>query len=224
MTEANGDSRTVGDLGRRVAFRRRQLGLSYEEVGSRAGVAPGYVEYVEHRHAQVSADALRRLAQALEIRVDVLLGSHAETPAGRYSGIGTRQRLTKLDAAECMRLISPGGVGRVVYVGADGPEALPVNFVVIGGAVLFRTTPGGVVARLTGHRVGFEVDRIDEPMVSAWSVLVRGVMTRVTDHALAARVREAVRAWAGGSRDTCIRIDPDQISGRRVGPGEEYQR
>jgi transcriptional regulator with XRE-family HTH domain len=224
MTEADKDRRTAGDVGRRVAYRRRQLGLSYEDVGSRAGVAPGYVEYVERRHAKVSADALRRLAQALETRVDVLLGAHVETPTGSFSGMGTRQRLTKLDAAECIRLISPGGVGRVVYVGADGPEAFPVNFVVIGGAVLFRTTPGGVVAHLTGRRVGFEVDRIDEPLVSAWSVLLRGVITRVTDRALVARVREAVQPWAGGSRDTCVRIDPDQISGRRVGPGEEHQR
>lgn len=224
MADVDDDARTAGDLGRRVAFRRRQLGLSYEEVGSRAGIAPGYVEYVEHRHAKVSADALRRLAQALDTRVDLLLGAHVETPAGRFSGLGTRQRLRKLDAAECIRLISPGGVGRVAYVGADGPEALPVNFVVIGGAVLFRTTPGGVLARLAGRRVGFEVDRIDEPMVSAWSVLLRGVAMRVTDRALTARVRDAVRPWAGGSRDTCIRIDPDQMTGRRVGPGEEYDR
>jgi transcriptional regulator with XRE-family HTH domain len=224
MTDLDDNGRMSGDLGRRVAFRRRQLGLSYEEVGSRAGIAPGYVEYVEHRHAKVSADALLRLAQALETRVDVLLGAHAETPAGAFSGSGVRQRLSQLDAAECIRLISPGGVGRVVYVGADGPEAFPVNYVVIGGAVLFRTTPGGVVARLTGRRVGFEVDRFDEPVVRGWSVLVRGVLTRVTDRALATRVRETVRPWAGGSRDTCVRIDPDRISGRRVGPGEEHRR
>lgn len=150
-------------------------------------------------------------------------GARAETPAGTYSGLGARERLTKLDSVECIRLISPGGVGRVVYVGADGPEAIPVNFVVIGGAVLFRATPGGVLAALAGRRVGFEVDRIDEPMVSAWSVLVRGVLTRVTDAGLAARVREAVRPWAGGSRDTCLRITVQQVSGRRVGPGEEHR-
>lgn len=146
------------------------------------------------------------------------------TSGGTFSGLGTQQRLTKLDSAECIRLISPGGVGRVLLVGADGPEALPVNFVVIGGAVLFRTTPGGVLARLTGRRVGFEVDRIDAPMVSGWSVLLRGVVSRVTDRALAARVREAVRPWAGGSRDTCLRIEADRIEGRRVGPGEEHRR
>jgi len=33
-----------------------------------------------------------------------------------------------LDEAECLRLISPGGVGRLAYSGRFGPTVLPVNY------------------------------------------------------------------------------------------------
>lgn len=36
-----------GDMGRRIAARRQQLGLSRQDVALRAGAAPGYIEYVE---------------------------------------------------------------------------------------------------------------------------------------------------------------------------------
>lgn len=216
--------RTAGDLGRRVAFRRQQLGLSYEDVAARAGMAARYVEYVEHRHAAVTGGGLLRLAHALETSVDELLGAHVDSPVGASSRPGPRQRSTKLDAAECVRLISPGGVGRIAYVGADGPEIIPVNFVLIGGEILFRTRPGGILAQLAGERVAFEVDRVDEPTSGGWSVLLRGVVTRVVDRALVSRLRSTVHPWAGGYRDTCMRLDADRISGRRVGPGEEMHR
>lgn len=212
------DRRTTGDVGRRVAFRRRQLGLSYEELGARAGVAPGYVEYVERRHVRVSGSALLRLADALQTSVDVLLGTRVDAPPGTSGRIGAGQRLTQLDVAECVRLISPGGVGRIAYAGPDGLEVVPLNFVMIGGEILFRTRPGGVLSRLAGERVAFEVDRIDDAVASGWSVLLRGVLTRVADRALVSRLRNAVRPWAGGSRDSGMRLDADRISGRRVGP------
>lgn len=224
MAETTGGGpRTTGDLARRVAFRRRQLGLSYEELGARAGVAPGYVEYIEHRHAQVTGHALLRLARALDTSVDVLLGAHIESPPGTHGRPRGRQQLTRLDVAECVRLLSPGGVGRVAYVDTDVPEVIPVNYVMIGGEILFRTRPGGILARLAGRRVAFEVDHIDEPTASGWSVLARGVMTRVADAALVSRLQQAVRPWAGGGRDTCMRLDAERISRRRVGPGEESQ-
>lgn len=92
---------------------------------------------------------------------------------GTFSGLGPSQRIARLDPAECMRLITPGGVGRVGYTGAQGPEIVPVNFAVINEAVVFRTLSGGVLERLAGDRVAFEVDRIDEATRSGWNVLVQ---------------------------------------------------
>lgn len=143
---------------------------------------------------------------------------------GTFSGLGPSQRIARLDPAQCMRLITPGGVGRVGYTGAQGPEIVPVNFAVINEAVVFRTLSGGVVERLAGDRVAFEVDRIDEATRSGWNVLVQGVLSRITDRTLVSRTRNATRAWAGGDRDACMRIVPDRLSGRRMGPGEELRR
>ncbi len=55
-----------GDLGRRVALRRQELGLTREELEDKAGVARGYVEYLEQGPAEPSAGTVARLAAALE--------------------------------------------------------------------------------------------------------------------------------------------------------------
>ena len=47
--------------------------------------------------------------------------------------------LEKLEEAECLRLISPGGIGRLVFAGRFDLTVLPVNYVVHNGAILFRT-------------------------------------------------------------------------------------
>ena len=33
-----------------------------------------------------------------------------------------------LEETECLRLISPGGIGRLAYSSPDGPAVLPVNY------------------------------------------------------------------------------------------------
>ena len=43
-----------GDLGQRVAHRRRQLGLSREQVAQRAGIEAGYLDYLEHAAAVIA--------------------------------------------------------------------------------------------------------------------------------------------------------------------------
>ena len=48
--------------------------------------------------------------------------------------------LEHLDEAECLRLISPGGIGRIVYMGRYGLTVLPVNYTLYRGAIMFRTS------------------------------------------------------------------------------------
>ena len=56
-----------GDLGRRVAERRREVGLTREDVALRAGMNSGYLDYLEHSpDTALTAGALMRLAAALE--------------------------------------------------------------------------------------------------------------------------------------------------------------
>jgi transcriptional regulator with XRE-family HTH domain len=69
-----------GDLGRRVAYRRQELGLSTRDVAVRAGMAPGYIEYLERQPSELTTDELIRLANALDSTVNALLGSGQNTP------------------------------------------------------------------------------------------------------------------------------------------------
>ena len=92
-----------------------------------------------------------------------------------------------LDEAECLQLISAGGIGRIGYTGRYGPTVLPVNFVLYEQAVVFRTgqdSPMGEDLR-TGiadadYVVAFEVDEISQATREGWSILIRIPPTRIT--------------------------------------------
>jgi nitroimidazol reductase NimA-like FMN-containing flavoprotein (pyridoxamine 5'-phosphate oxidase superfamily) len=53
--------------------------------------------------------------------------------------------ITELDEAESLKLISPGGIGRIAYQSRFGPAVLPVNYKWHEGAVVFRTARLGYV-------------------------------------------------------------------------------
>ncbi|GAB3164111.1 pyridoxamine 5'-phosphate oxidase family protein [Microbispora hainanensis] len=127
--------------------------------------------------------------------------------------------LDKLDREECLRLISPGGVGRIAFNDPIGPVILPVNYTIEQGAVLFRTALGGPMDTdlRTGiegadFMVAFEVDHIDESTREGWSVLVRGGAHHITGDV----DKDAVESWAGGDRPLYIRISPNEVTGRRI--------
>ena len=48
--------------------------------------------------------------------------------------------IEELDEAESLRLIEPGGIGRIAYASRFGPAVLPVNYKWHEGAIVFRTT------------------------------------------------------------------------------------
>ncbi|MBE3007899.1 pyridoxamine 5'-phosphate oxidase family protein [Microbispora sp. NEAU-D428] len=153
----------------------------------------------------------RLAATPVEIIVEVQM-TEDTAPAGM-------PRLDKLEREECLRLISPGGVGRVAFNNPTGPVILPVNYTIEQGAILFRTALGGPMdADLrTGiegadFMVAFEVDHIDESTREGWSVLVRGGAHHITGDVN----KNAVESWAGGDRPLYIRISPNEVSGRRI--------
>jgi nitroimidazol reductase NimA-like FMN-containing flavoprotein (pyridoxamine 5'-phosphate oxidase superfamily) len=206
-----------GDIGRRVARRRQELGLSTEQVADRAGTAAGFVELLERQPVNVTSSAVIRLAAALLTTPEKLLGGDVELPDGQ--GLAApHQVLERLSESECLRLIAPGGVGRVGYDTKTGPEVVPVNYVLDDDhhGVLFRTGADGVLARQVGETVGFEVDRIDEAQRAGWSVLVSGQIRHLALPAAQLRESIDVTPWAGGERDTYLRIEIERISGRRI--------
>ncbi|CAL9649821.1 pyridoxamine 5'-phosphate oxidase family protein [Streptomyces sp. enrichment culture] len=208
----------LGDLGRRIAQRRAQLGLSRSAAAARADMAASYLRHLEeHPGAAPGAAALLRLAGALETTVAELAGGSVESPPG--PGRASRNAdLTGLDAEECRRLLAAHGVGRIAYLAADGPVVLPVNYSVVDGSVVFRTDRRAAPGRAAGRRVAFEVDRIDDAFSSGWSVLVRGTARAVTDPQQARWLTERAftTPWAGGHRTMWVRIDAAVVTGRRI--------
>ena len=206
-----------GDLGRRVAHRRRELGLSREEVARRAGMAAGYLDYLEHSPGvAIPRGSLIRLADALETTVKALRGGTVDRPPGPGRA-GPHPRLDVLTREECEAHLAGGGVGRLVFLTAGVPVALPVNFRYFDGDIVFRTRADGALAAAAGTIVSFEVDRIDEAMSEGWSVLVSGHAHLVDDPDELEQIAAlGIEPWPGGHRETVIRIETAELSGRSI--------
>ncbi|MEV4800388.1 pyridoxamine 5'-phosphate oxidase family protein [Nonomuraea sp. NPDC049421] len=211
-----------GDFGRRITQHRTKLDLTLEEVADRADMSAGYVQYLEDHLGTPDRGTVDRLAKALETTPENLLGGGHDRPPGQGAA-ADRPVLEKLEPEECLRLIAPGGIGRVAFNGSHGPTVLPVNYKVHKGAIVFCTQHGGPMDQdlRTGLKgveikIGFEVDRIDEPRREGWSVLVQGPAHHVPDDEVADVIDVDVSPWAGGERHLYIRIVPHQITGRRI--------
>jgi nitroimidazol reductase NimA-like FMN-containing flavoprotein (pyridoxamine 5'-phosphate oxidase superfamily) len=132
--------------------------------------------------------------------------------------------LETLDEAECMRLIAPGGIGRIAYSGRFYLTVLPVNYKLHEGSIVFRTAQDGATGEdlRTGiagaeYKVAFEVDDFDKTASEGWSVLLQGPAHHVDSEAERASLLAAgVQPWPGGDRDHFIRITPTRVTGRRI--------
>ncbi|MBF8186196.1 pyridoxamine 5'-phosphate oxidase family protein [Nonomuraea sp. K274] len=212
----------TGDFGHRLSHHRQRLGLTFEQLADRADMSAGYIQHLESHVESPDRGTMARLAGALETTVQELLGGGLDHPPGTGPAMADPAS-EALDAAECLRLIAPGGIGRVAFNGSHGPTVLPVNYKLHDGAIVFRTAHGGPMDRdlRTGVagveiKIGFEVDRIDEARRQGWSVLVQGPAHHVPDDEAAKAAEADVTPWAGGDRRLYIRIVPHQITGRRI--------
>src|SRR5262245_35250749 len=92
--------------------------------------------------------------------------------------------LEEIARDECLVLLRTFTVGRVAIVGASGSVlVVPVNYVMDGEAIVFRSDPGEKLDRVHGLPASFQIDFIDPIHHTGWSVLVQGVAhyARATD-------------------------------------------
>jgi nitroimidazol reductase NimA-like FMN-containing flavoprotein (pyridoxamine 5'-phosphate oxidase superfamily) len=135
-----------------------------------------------------------------------------------------RPVLEDLDETECLRLITPGGIGRIAYTGRYGPTVIPVNYRLHAGTIVFRTAQDSPTDEdlRTGiahaeYKVAFEIDEIDLAAREGWSVLVQGPLHHVESDSERAEVLQAgVETWPRGERELFLRIVPSRITGRRI--------
>ena len=129
-----------------------------------------------------------------------------------------RNWLEILPATECWELLAISPVGRIAVLGADGPEIYPVNIVVDGESVVFRTDPGRKLnAIATEPRVAIEVDSVDLRERDGWSVVVSGRVEELGGDELLAAQDLGLEPWTIGEKARWFRLHPTHISGRGIG-------
>jgi hypothetical protein len=88
--------------------------------------------------------------------------------------------------------------------------------------VLFRTEPGGMLARAcAGSVVAFEVDDVAPDGRTGWSVLVVGVAELLEGSAAIRAAETGLVAAVGGGLDQFVAIAIGQLSGRVIEPLEQ---
>jgi hypothetical protein len=124
----------------------------------------------------------------------------------------------KLGVSESWGLMREAVVGRLAVVPHDQPypDIFPVNFLVDHGTVVFRTAPGTKLAAAVDRPVAFEVDGYDPATGDAWSVVVKGTAREVKDlYEVLDALNLPLFPWHAAPKPRIVRIEPDQISGRR---------
>jgi nitroimidazol reductase NimA-like FMN-containing flavoprotein (pyridoxamine 5'-phosphate oxidase superfamily) len=127
--------------------------------------------------------------------------------------------LVVLSDEECWSLVDGTPIGRVAFVHDGEPMVLPVNFLVDGHQIAFRSAAGSKFGIASMRRpVAFEVDGWDVHTRSGWSVLIEGMADLVLDEAEEARLEAfGLEPWAEHDQPMeWVKILPNDISGRRI--------
>ncbi len=111
-------------------------------------------------------------------------------------------------------------VGRLATVDGDQPEIFPINFVIDGLSVVFRTATGSKLANLTENaHVAFEADTWD--LDGGRSVVIKGTASVITDEDELRRAQALpLNPWVPTVKTHFVRVTPSDIQGRifRFGP------
>ena len=124
--------------------------------------------------------------------------------------------MRELETSECWSRLRSSDVGRIaVYSEADGVDIFPVNHVVDGGTVVFRTAHGTKLASIDdGYPAAFEVDGVDDALY-AWSVVVKGTAHVISHREELFEIFDLdVRPWHDGDKPCFVRINSTSVTGR----------
>ncbi len=129
----------------------------------------------------------------------------------------TSNDTTILDETECWDLLRAAMVGRLAVDIAGQPDIFPINHLVDGETLVFRSAAGTKLAGavLNGH-VAFEIDGYEPEQRTAWSVVVKGTAATIE------RMQEVFDAedlplfpWLASPKPNFVRIHPTSVTGRR---------
>jgi nitroimidazol reductase NimA-like FMN-containing flavoprotein (pyridoxamine 5'-phosphate oxidase superfamily) len=120
---------------------------------------------------------------------------------------------------QCLDRLRAGSIGRIAVTHRALPAIVPVNYALSSSRVIFRTEPGGMLARACdGSVVAFEVDDLDVTGQSGWSVLVVGLAELLEGSAAVRAAETGLVSAVGSGRDQFVAIAIGQLSGRLIEP------
>ncbi len=133
-------------------------------------------------------------------------------PLARETG-----RMELLDEEQCWELLSGVEVGRLAIAAAGDVDIYPVNFVLDGRSVVFRTAEGTKLLEVVlAGRVAFEVDGYEPEHGRAWSVVIKGEardLDRFDDIYKAQDL--PLFPWNALPKERFVRVMPVRVTGRR---------
>jgi hypothetical protein len=128
-----------------------------------------------------------------------------------------------LSEAECMELLSDGGLGRLVFNSRYGLTALPVVYKLDGASLVLGTYDPMFDEDLrTGiehaeYQVAVEADQVDPEAREGWAVLVRGAAHHLdTEAERAPFIGAGLEPWVDEVPGHLIRVTPTVIWGSRA--------
>lgn len=126
-----------------------------------------------------------------------------------------------IPAPRCWELLASQQVGRLATAVDRSPDIFPINFVVDGETLVFRTAEGSKLFALTvNNEVAFEVDSWGED--DGWSVVLRGTAEAIEGYDELLRVEQLpLFPFVATVKLHYVRIVPTEISGRQFTFGPE---
>lgn len=122
--------------------------------------------------------------------------------------------LTELDAEECFRLVATLEVGRIAVTRTGGPPfVVPVNYVLDGEHIVFRSGEGSKLRALLEGPASFQVDFFDPFHRTGWSVLIQGAVEELD---VAGLDHLSLTPWASGTKHHWLRVAPTVVTGRHL--------
>ena len=146
-------------------------------------------------------------------------GSMAPPLVPDMTGLADHAGLETLPLEVCLRLLESVPVGRVSFCTDGEVVTLPVNHVVDGQDVVFRTDRGSKLSAAERQdHVAFEADDYDLRTRTGWSVLVKGRAEVVHEDSEIQRLsRLGLYPWVTAvDRPFWIRIRPTSVTGRHT--------
>ena len=131
---------------------------------------------------------------------------------------GERGELVELTRSECLSLLADGVIGRVIFTDHALPTVQPVNYLLDGEEIIFRTANGSKLAAATRNAVvAFQLDEFDMTARSGWTVLGVGEAYEVVSPARLAELADLQPdPWVREHDAHTLSIPLTIVTGRRL--------